>query len=413
MPTTNKVKSFSAIHYDREKVKGLKKLVCPPYDVISPKHHKRLKRTSAYNFSHVLLKNTKTSYKKLGYIFRDWLRRGVLREDKDAALYVTLQEFKIGSKKFRRRGFLGLLKLDEKNLVFPHEETHARPKKDRLSIIRQFKANLSPIFVIYPKKQGEPTASILKKVSRSKPFLKVTDDKNVTYKVWRVTNTLQVNKILNYFKNAPLLIADGHHRFEVACQFFKENKKKKKKFRELNYILAYFSPQDKNLCILPTHRVLMRKLDVPRLTDKLKPYFFIKRYKSLKSLEKSLKRSKFFCFGFYQNQHIFSFHLKNAHFLDKIYATHSLYKRLDTFLLHKWVLAYLLNIRPRESELSYIKSLRQAKLEADRFKGCCFILRPPRIEDVMSIALAGYKLPQKSTYFYPKFLSGLILRKLY
>ena len=412
MAEEKRIKPFLATYYNPRRFGSLSDLVCPPYDVISKEELKRLNRRSAHNFSHILLRKGSASYGKLKETFSLWLQQEVLVEDAAPAFYVTLQEFRVGGKRFKRRGFLGLLKLEGDQVVFPHEKTHAKPKKDRLEVIRQVRANLSPIFIIYPRKGKEPLARIVKKLSKTPAFFKVTDSKRVAYKVWRLTDTRELQKIGAYFKKAPLLIADGHHRFEVARSFFKRNKRRRSQFKDLHYILAYLSPQDENLLILPTHRVLIKRLDKERLFKKLAPYFAVKREKSLKSLEKYLSHQSRFSFGFFQGRDLYSFSLKEAGFLDRIYAKDNAYKRLDAFLLHEWVFKKILKLKVDEDMIRYCKSLRQAVSQAKRHKGCSFVMRAPKLTDVMAVAFKGLTLPQKTTYFYPKFLSGVILRQL-
>jgi len=411
MPT-KRIKPFLASYYNRQRFKSLKKLVCPPYDVISKSEHKKLLKASKYNYAHILIKGKNSSYQDLGKKFKQWFRNNVLVEDKTPAFYVTLQEFKINSKKFQRRGFIGLLKLDEKKVVFPHEHTHSRPKKDRAQVLSSVKANLSPIFLIYPKKNTEPLAQAIAKLKRTKPFFKLTDSKKITYKIWRLLDKREIEKITGYFKKIPLLIADGHHRFEVACDFLSKNKAKSHKFKDLNYILAYFSPQDKDLLILPTQRVLKKRLDLDLFKRKLSPYFAIRKLKTLKELKDYLAKPGIFSFGFLQDKNIFSLSLKDKKVLAKIYKRNNPYTKLDTFLLHKWVFARLLKLKIKEDQLVYAKSISQARIQAQELKGCSFIIRSSKIKDIMKVAFRGLKLPQKTTYFYPKFLSGPILRKL-
>lgn len=334
-------------------------------------------------------------------------------EEKEPAFYITLQEFSLYSKKFKRRGFIGLLNLEGKKVVFPHEKTHKKPKKDRFEVIKQVRANLSPVFIIYPKKNTEPLSAIIKKLEKTRPFLKIRDPEGIRYKIWKLADRKQIERLSGYFQKVPLLIADGHHRFEVASRFFRSNKVKASVFRDLNYILAYFSPQDENLLVLPTHRVFRKRLDLKMFLDKLKPYFFIEKHKSFAGLEDYLVKRKLFSFGFFQDNNIFSLSLKDKAFLDRIYARDGVYKKLDAFLLHEWIFKKVLRLNIEEKDLLYAKSVKQAAKLSRIYKGCSFFTRPARIGDVMSLAFKGLRLPQKTTYFYPKFLSGPILRKLY
>ena len=412
MTKQDRIKPFRALYYNPSKFRSLKKLVCPPYDVISKQEQKRLNHASPYNFCHVLLKDDKNSYGNLGDKFKRWLSDNILTQDCDRAFYLTLQEFTVNSKRFQRRGLLGLLKLDEKAVVYPHEKTHSKPKKDRLKVLDRTQANLSPVFIVYPRKGKEPLSSILDRVSRVKPFLEVTDKEKVNYKIWKLADTKDIENIQLYLNNTPLLIADGHHRFEVARKFFAKNRRKAGKFSDLNYILTYFSPQDDNLLIFPTHRVIKKKVSVNTLINRLKPYFIINKHSNIKDIKNYLDKQRLFCFGFYQEGNIFSFSLKDAKSLDRILSKNKIFSKLDVVLLHDWIFKSILKIKITEDRILYSKSIKQAKQEADNHKGCCFMLKPPDVNDIMDAAFNNLRFPQKTTYFYPKFLSGLILRKL-
>ena len=144
------LKAFSALHYNTEKIKNLSLVVSPPYDVISKKELKTLRKKSPYNFSRVLLASN-NRYKEIGDKFRKWIKDGILVKEKTPALYLYQQNFAIEGKNYKRFGILGLLRMDKKGVVFPHEYTLKAPKKDRSRVIKEVKANLSPIFVIAPK----------------------------------------------------------------------------------------------------------------------------------------------------------------------------------------------------------------------------------------------------------------------
>jgi len=426
---TSRVQPFKALYYNHKKFKDLNRLVCPPYDVISPEEAKKLKKSSVYNYSNLILKR-KSSYKDLGRKFKSWIDKKVLCEDSEKSLYLILQEFSISGRKFKRKGFLGLLRLDGEKVVFPHEKTYSRPKKDRLSLLNEVKANLSPLFIIYPKKKrADFLSTAFKKYSEKEPLLKVSDSENVKYKVWRVSLDKDIEKFTSYFSRLPLLIADGHHRFEAAEKFFRKNKEKASEFKSLNYLLAYFCPADENLKILATHRVLKNKLNIKAVKDKLIPYFSLRVFSSPSKAEEFLNRQKVFSFGFYQDKRFtpleikrlpkdklsltefMIFSLKDSRVLDKMYP-HSPDKRLDVSLLHNWVFKRLLKISLKEGEIIYPTGLEPFLEAVKKSKGCGFLARSTGISDIMNISFQGKTLPQKTTYFYPKLLSGLILRRM-
>ncbi|MCD6539112.1 MAG: DUF1015 domain-containing protein [Candidatus Omnitrophica bacterium] len=408
----SKLKPFLALHYNPRLFKKLKDLVCPPYDIITEEEERALRKSSPYNFSHILLKEPGSSYQELGRKFKEWLKKDILVEEKEPAFYLTLQEFKFGSKTFKRIGFLGLLKLDAS--IFPHEKTHPAPKKDRYQVIKYTQANLSPIFVVYSKKKNEVITLLFKTLKNTPPFIKLKH-RGILYQIYKISQPQKIRKIQKYFENIPLFIADGHHRFETALKFFRKNKHKLNRFRDLGYILAYFSPQDENLLVLPTHRIVNKNIGLNFLKSSLQPYFFFQEVKSFKKLQDLLDKAEIFSFGFAQGKNILYFSLKSKSLIPKYLNKPSLrsYKKLDVFLLHNWVFKAILKIALKEEDFLYTKSIEELSELITKNKNCGFLLRKPDISAVTKIAFEGKTLPQKTTYFYPKFLSGLILRKLW
>jgi uncharacterized protein (DUF1015 family) len=406
------IQPFKATHYNPKKYAKLEKLVCPPYDIISKEHEKKLKNSSAYNYTHVLLRDEKTSYEALGARLRQWVKEGVLVDEDQPALYLVEQEYKVNGTSFRRRGFLGLVKLTGKHAICPHEKTHAKPKIDRMMVLKHVKANLSPIFIIYQKKNNEPTAILLKKAKTQKPFMAVTDTfEKVKYRIWKITDKKQIASVQRYFNGLPLMIADGHHRREVATDYCRM--KKAKEDSPLNHMLTYFSPVDDNLLVLPTHRVYVKSLDIDLALSTLDSFFNIQHVKNAREAAELVSRQKNYSFVLYQSGEYRLCVLKDPALLDDVFTTRDekAYKSIDSFLLHKFVFAKLLEIDPKEGELLYTIHADKAVGMADQNKGCAFIIKATKIEEIMRVAVSGLTMPQKTTYFYPKVLSGLVLRR--
>ena len=230
------IKPFRATHYNLHAIKDFSSVVCPPYDVISKKQEYLLKRKSIYNFCNILLA-TGGDYKALGEKFRRWIAEKILVADSKESLYIYEQNFMLEHKKYVRFGILALLKMSGKGAIFPHEYTLKAPKEDRKRIIKEVKANLSPIFVIAPK-----SLAILKNTYKSycknKPFLKFKDTEGNASRVWKIESRLLIAKICREFAKHKLVIADGHHRFEVSYNYYRKNKNRS---RDLDYILAYIT----------------------------------------------------------------------------------------------------------------------------------------------------------------------------
>lgn len=393
------VKPFRGTHYNVAEGEDISELVCPPYDVISKKEQVLLKKKSPYNFSKVLL-TTKGDYKKLNQTFLDWLEKGILVDDGKDSIYLYEQKFFISGKLYCRYGLLSLLQMDKKGVVFPHEHTLKKPKADRRKIIRALKTNLSPIFVIVPRKL-KILHDLYARYSQRKPFFVFTDFNGIESRIWKISQEKEVREICQNISKNKLIIADGHHRFEVSLDYFYENRGK---FRNLNYILAYFTDQQEGLVILPTHRVVEFK-NGKEILEKLKEYFIIKEV-DLNVLESELKNKKSFCFGLSVAGKVYYLCLKNNNFF-KIKPINSVYKKLDTYLLHELIFP-LCNIK--NVNIGYTHELKEAYTLAKKGKAS-FILRSAVLKDVVAIANKGYRLPQKSTYFYPKVSCGVVVRR--
>lgn len=425
----DKIKAFKAFVYNQEKIRDLKQVVCPPYDVISPATQNQLHERSVYNFIHVLLAKDSPiddKYRRAGIIFRQWLKDGVFVQDKHPAIYFYSQQYVIRGEKKTRLGFISLLRLgDGKNSpVFGHENTHNAAKLDRFKLIKQVKANLSPIFIIFLDKKRIIQRVFQKYISSKDAFIQVTDDEKTEHKLWRLDAPDTVKLIESSMKDENMFIADGHHRYEVSCAFrdlMREKLGVKFSGEEyFNYCLSYFTNTDtRGLSILPIHRLLKLgvKLDINDFILKAKEYFDIDQVKD---------RARFFflmekagcsehLIGFYKDKKYFLLRLKNVKILDRLIADRPReYRALDVAALNYLVLKNILGLNL--DNLPDIKYSPEAielmdEVDADALK-IAFFLNPVKIEQIINIALSGSKMPPKTTYFYPKVLSGLVINKL-
>ncbi len=391
------VKPFKATYYNPCLIKDHSKVVCPPYDVISPKQLATLRKSSPYNFSKVLLADN-GDYKKTSVTLRSWAKSKILVEDSLPSLYLYEQKFKVGKRNLMRFGVLSLLKMDNGD-IFPHEHTLKAPKEDRKRIIRAVQANLSPVFVIATRRL-EALHGIYKGCCAKVPLFKFKDYEGNYNRIWRISDEKQIARLAKTISNSKIVIADGHHRFEISYDYFKKNKGK---FKDLNYILAYITDCQTGLNILPTHRVAKIKDDLVVLLNKLKPYFTITQV-TQSLLEQKLSKSSKFSFGICRGSKNYFAELKDRKVLNRI--TDKSYKQLDTYVFHQLVLPLL----EREGEIEYTHSIDEAKRKAGR-KKTAFILRAVDLASVFKISSKGLRLPQKSTYFYPKVISGIVIRR--
>jgi len=400
------IKPFRALYYNPELVRDLSRVVCPPYDITDKEEDKLFKKMSPYNFCNILKVDDKHNYDYLADTFERWIDEKVLIEDDKPCFYLYEQNFYFENKMHRRIGLLGLLRIDKEGIIFPHEYTFGAPKKDRYYIIKELKANLSPIFVIVPGRIG-PLNSSYNNYKSKKPIISFTDFSGIKNRVWRIDNEMRLKEIKASFKNRHFFIADGHHRFEVAYRYFK---KVGTKVKDTNYILTYFTDSYSGLLILPTHRVV--KLNVPFAAFLNR----ISEYCDITKCDEDVFRQPFnkvypkrIVFGLYNGRTFYLLRLKSIVFSDKMFkeAKNAVYKNLDVYMLHKLILPKV----DKKDDIIYTHSVDEA-IKMSKGGRVSFILRPTPLKSVFDMAKRGHRLPQKSTYFYPKLLSGIVVRRM-
>ena len=424
-----KIKAFKALVYNPAKVEDFNQVVCPPYDVISPAAQEKYHERSAFNFIHIdLAKDSATDdkYRRAGAIFRDWLKEKVLIQDGRPAIYFYSQQYVIRGEKKTRLGFISLLRLgDEKgSAVFGHENTHAEAKQDRFKLLKQVKANLSPIFVIFLDKKRIIQRIFQKYISAKDAFIEVVDDEKTLHRLWRLDDPEILEAIESSMSNENMFIADGHHRYEVACAYRDLMREKLGASftgeEDFNYCLSYFTNTDsRGLSISPIHRLfkLKTELDLPDFILRAKKYFDVDQVKDKIRFFFLLEKAG--CaehlLGVYKDKKYFLLRLKNIKILDKLIADKPKeYRTLDVAILNYLVLKNILNfdlenlpdVRYDPDPEEFIK-----EVDADPMK-IAFFLNPVKIGQIIDVALGGNKMPPKSTYFYPKVLSGLLVNKL-
>jgi uncharacterized protein (DUF1015 family) len=424
----NKIKAFKAVIYNPEKIGDLKQVVCPPYDVISPAAQNILYERCAHNFIHILLAKDSTlddKYHRAGVIFREWLKDGTLVQDQRPAVYFYSQQYVIRGEKKTRLGFISLLRLDDgkEPVVFGHENTHSPAKIDRLKLIKQVKANLSPIFVVFLDKKRIIQRIFQKYIPAQEAFIEVIDDEKTVHKLWRIDAADALKAIESSMNGENMFIADGHHRYEVSCAYRDLMREKLgAQFtgdEDFNYCLSYFTNTDpRGLSIMPIHRLIKlgARWDMLDFIAKAKEYFDVDQIKD---------RARFFflfekagctehLLGLYKDKKYFLLRLKNIKILDKLIADKPKeYRSLDVAILNYLVLKNILKLdldNPNNIKYSPdpIEFMNQA--DADPLT-VAFFLNPVKIEQIINVALGGNKMPPKSTYFYPKVLSGLVINK--
>ena len=433
---------FTGIIYNKDKIKKPSEVCTPPYDVINPEEQQAFYEANDFNFIRIALGlefpsdgEYNNKYIRAAATLDGWLRHKIMLQDDKPAFYAYQQVYHYRRKKYARLGFIGLLRLEDigRGKVFPHEETYPKAKLDRLQIMRSTSANLESIFSIYSDEK-QKVSKILKKFSKRKPLVEAKDRDGVIHRLWRVDRKPSIDKLAKEMRDKAVFIADGHHRYEAALRFKTELKTSNTKFSEeesYNHVMMYFNAlEDPGLQVLPIHRVLrnLNYFDPIRFETELASYFTIKPYKATKrsaaatrkKLAKDLEKAGaqgLHAFGMYLGGYsYYLLTLKDEQSMEELAPEDKpkAWKLLDTNILHYIVIDKILKIaQTTEDKIVYVKEEEEAVRFVDK-ENCqlAFFLNPTKLEDITSIATKLERMPHKSTYFYPKLLSGLVLNKI-
>jgi len=414
------IRPFQAVHYSREKVRDLNKVVCPPYDVISEEQQDAYYHQSPYNFIRVMLarqeaSDTKTNnrYTRSRESYQQWCRDGILVQDEQPCIYFYKQEYKILGARHSRLGFIALMKIQDEGVsrVYPHEKTHAAAKEDRFQLWQMLNASLSSIFVCFSDRERKIEHIFHADIVQKDPFMDITDGEGVRHILWRLQQQSLIQEIVESMANQPVFIADGHHRFEVSRQIkqWKTQQNPRHSGKELyNYVMTYFTNMDsRDLQIFPMHRIVKT---FPKDIAFLEEYFRMDRIKTREELQVLLAKAG-------QNEHAFGLcradgmwllRLKNQRLIDRVITQGSPeFKRLDASILKFFVFD---KIGIPSEDIVYTKDADDITRMIENGRASAgFLMNPVRIHQLKEIALNGEKMPPKTTYFYPKLLSGLTI----
>ena len=428
------VKPFRGIHYDVKRVGDLTRVVAPPYDVISPEEQEALHRRHPKNITWVDFGMTREGdgpgvnrYTRAAAWFREWLTEGTLVRDAVPSLYYYEQEFTIpGKRTYVRKGFLGALKLSAfgEGEVFPHERTLSKPKEDRLALMRATDAHMSPIFALYSDPKDEVLKS-LRFAMAGAPDMAAVDDLGVKHRVWTVSQPKALLGAVEGMKGKGVFIADGHHRYETALAFRDEMRKRHgaNPAAAYEHVLMFLcNMDDEGIVILPTHRGVhsLPGFSAEGLLAKVRAHLPVESRDgspedALRAVEEAGRKGKAIAWSAGGNRyHVASFPDLSA-FCDKFLSKFPPQLRpLDVVLLHGFILEQLLGISPEAVTagqcVKYYKD--PSKAAADLASGAiqvAFFMNAVTIPEFRDVSLSGHVLPQKSTFFYPKIGTGLLI----
>ncbi len=427
---------FRGWRYDVSQVGDLSDVITPPYDVIDEKQQDDLFKKHPCNFIRLELNreepgdpSAETKYERAANFWKHWRLDGILRQEQEDALYVYSQEFEWEGQKYVRSGFLARIRLEEFGTgnVFPHEQTLSGPKADRLKLIRATNANLSPIFGLYPDEDAS-VQQILDDTCLTLTPNSATDHLRVVHRVWVVTDHNVISQVKAGLRDKPVFIADGHHRYETALNHRRELQAAGKLTGDMaapNFVLMMFvGMQDPGLQILPTHRLVS---GLPNITSaQLQKCLAAHCEVEMIGTGDQAARETWDLIEADGGQNVFGFgtavdntwllaRVTDASPMATLAADRSAaWRSLGVSLLHKLLLDELIFKQfGGQPTFQYVHRLDEttAALNAKSHQLGCLVA-PATIEHVREIAAGRETMPPKSTYFYPKLLSGLVVHSL-
>lgn len=402
---------FRGILYNNERVKG-SDVMAPPYDIITPEVRKALYERSPYNIVRIDAGEERPSdtdsdnkYTRASSYLDEWLKEGILIRWDKPSFYAYEMEYMICGRQKRLRGFFGLVRLEELGKgVFPHESTHSKPKVDRLRLMMTCLANTSPIFSLYHSEERS-SSKIINKVCKGSPYIESTEE-GVNHRLWIIEDIADIEVIKADLSNKPILIADGHHRYETALEFQRIMKERGQGTEgPFDYVLMFLANiSEGDITILPAHRLI--RYDVGKMLNLLRDYFDVYEISPKDDIIESIS-GKDHTFGLVVGRDERSYILRFRG--NDMEGIHPVLKGLDVVILHDLVFKRLLGL----SEVHYEMDCRVSRtLISKGVYDAAFFLNPTKVEDVERVALSSMRMPPKSTYFYPKVMTGFVINSL-
>ncbi|MFZ3049037.1 MAG: DUF1015 domain-containing protein [Desulfatirhabdiaceae bacterium] len=436
---------FKGIVYNPDRIQNLGDVTTPPYDVISEAEQAEFYNRHPHNIIRLILGKTRETdhegnnrHTRAAASFRQWLSDGVLIQDGSPAIYLTEMTFMVNQQPFIRWGIIARVGLEpfDKKVILPHETTFSRVKSERLKLMNAGHANFSPIFSLYSDPTNHLISMLRQAVEGIRPMMDFIDDRSQSHRVWNVTDSTIHQYILNFMGDRPLFIADGHHRYETALNYQNQMAAGSAAFmpdHPSNFVMMYLSAmEDPGLLILPAHRIV-RKADpdqINRILDLSSRYFEIGsvsagsesgsgNYDSLmRAMQTDSERTVIgVCI---QSMPDFLILRLKPGVMKSLYGE-ALPKNvlsLDVTVLTRLVLMDIMGMNAAqlddENQIAYSSSVKTAvKSVTENQSAVSFLLNPTRIDQVRQIAEAGEIMPRKSTYFYPKVITGLTINALF
>lgn len=426
---------FHGVRYRPERAGELAQVTAPPYDVISPEQLAALRRKSPYNIVHIDLPNaegaqSENPYTQAGHRFRQWVQDGIMAVDERPALYAYRQRYRVpGTGEVRElMGFISALRLArwEEGIVLPHEHTFAKPKEDRLRLMRAGQANFSQVYSFYSDPQMAAEAALESAIAGVAPDMEVVEEDGAEHRVWVVQRAEAVSAVVQALAARQVYIADGHHRYETSIDY-RDEVAPQQADDGANYIMMMLvNSAGGGLTVLPTHRMVRLPFEVDRaaLRAGLAEHFVVRTFPPVGAEEtvaqatQAIASDPAACALLWSDEVWILVPRDIARLTARIEADASdAWKRLGVTILHRLILEQHVGLgRDLQDDGEHITYTRDAVEAAQsvaigRASLACLV-NAPSPEAIMQVADANDAMPHKSTYFYPKLLTGLVLNDL-
>ena len=419
------IRPYKALRFTKS-AGEIERLVCPPYDIISEEERLNYLKENENNIIRLELpREGEDFYKTAGETLKRMLADGILKTDDEDGIYVYEIEFPLGNEKRKLRGIIARVLLHEfaDGVVLPHEETLSKAKEDRFNLMKNTFCNFSQIYSLFSDSERVTDGIVNRAVDGTEPVYEMTDTDGLVHRLWIITGET-AKEVCDSFKDRKLYIADGHHRYETALRFKKwciENG-----YTDddgINYcMMMLVSMEHEGLHVLPTHRIVrgLDNFDIESVVKSCSQYFEIETVEKA-NIETALK-SKYDngnkSFVLYDGKEYRLMTLTDDKIMEQLLPDSSLaYRGLDVNVLHLLILEKLFGIdkenMANQKNLTYTRYTDEAVSAVDNGEAdCAFILNPTKVVEIRDVAAAGEKMPQKSTYFYPKLITGLVMNKI-
>ncbi len=421
------IRGFKGVIYNQDKVK-IEDVISPPYDVITDDEREALLRKSPYNIVRLILGKEKNWIEKAAAYYKQWLRDQILTPIPQESIFPYYMEYTINGIRKQQKGFIARVRIEsfDKGIILPHEKTFSKTVSERLRLLKVTQANFSQVYGVYDDPEDEVFAFLNPIVQKRPPFISVKHE-GVLHRVWQIEDKKVIEKVKRLLQNKKVIIADGHHRYRTALAYKEEMAKELPNASQdapFHFVSMYLSNlNDDQLTILPIHRLLpqhsLPNFSLATFLDRIKDFFEVKTYTQEDEFWQALhtfkrKKQAIGCYCGDDKSHFYIFVLKS-----EIWAPQlpEVLRKLDVMVLTKLILKRILGLKEEHFnqedfiEYVYTNTKAIALIRNNQYR-LAFLLNSTPAEQLKEVVLSSYLMPRKSTCFYPKLLTGLVINDL-